>query len=73
VSRSKGHTVIAANVGGQAAFFEKPLKYNKSVIFARRGKRFTGEQKAVGVIGDRQRVAVWVIAQQELAFVVGAP
>jgi hypothetical protein len=70
---SKGHAVVAANVSGQTAFAKKPLKYSKSVVFSGAGKSFTGEQKTAGVVGDRQRVAVLVIPQQELAFVVSAP
>ena len=73
VCGSEGHTVIAADVGGQAALFKKPLKHSESVLFPGRRKGFTGEQKPAGVIGDGQRIAVLVIAQQELAFVIGAP
>jgi len=70
---SEGHPVVAAHVGGQAALLKKPLKYSKSVVFSGGGKGLTAEKKTAGVIGDRQRVAVLVISQQELAFVVGAP
>jgi len=34
---------------------------------------FTQQQVARGVIGDGQRIAVFLITQQELALVVGAP
>jgi hypothetical protein len=67
---SERHTVIAADVGGQAALLKKPLKHSESILFPGRRKSFTGEQKPVGVIGDRQRIAVLMIAQQKLAFVV---
>src|SRR4029077_1572835 len=73
VSGSEGHAVIAADVGGQAALFKKPLKYSKSVVFSGGGKSLTGEKKTAGVIGDGKWVAVLVISQQELAFVIGAP
>jgi hypothetical protein len=39
----------------------------------RRRKGFTSKKKTVGLVGNRQRIAIWVVAQQELAFVVGAP
>jgi hypothetical protein len=71
--RSKGHAVVAADVSGQTALAKKPLKYGESVIFSGRRKGLTGEQKTAGVVGDGQRVAVLVISQQELAFVIGAP
>jgi hypothetical protein len=71
--RSEGHAVVAAHVGGQAAFAKKPLQYSKSVVFPSRKKRLTSEEKAAGVIGDGERIAVLMIAQQELALVIGAP
>ena len=70
---SERHIVIAADVGGQAAFLKKPLKHRESVLFPGRRKGFTGEQKAAGMVGDRQRITVLVIAEQELPFVIGAP
>ncbi len=73
MSRSEGHAVVAADVGGQTALAKKPLKYSKSVVFSGGGKGFTGEKKTAGVVGDGQWVAVLVISQQELAFVVSAP
>jgi hypothetical protein len=73
VSGSEGHTVIAADVGGQATLLKKPLKHSESVLFPGRRKGFTGEQKAAGMVGDRQRITVLVIAEQELSFVIGAP
>ena len=73
MSRSKGHAVVAANVGGQATFAKKPLKYSESVVFPGRRKRLTSEEKAAGVIGDGERIAVVMIPQQELALVIGAP
>jgi hypothetical protein len=73
VCGSEGHAVVAADVGGQATIFKQPLKYSESVVFLGGRKRFTSEEKAAGVVGDGERVAVLVISQQELAFVVGAP
>ena len=69
----EGHTVVAANVGGQATLLEKPLKCCESVVFASGRESFACEEKAAGVVSDGQRVAVMLVAQQELAFVVGAP
>src|SRR5690348_13799837 len=73
VGRSEGHTVITADVGGQAALLEKPLKHGKSVIFSGGRKRFAGEQKTAGMVRDGQGIAILTIAQQELAFVIGTP
>jgi len=42
------------------------------VFFGAR-KSLTGEEIPAGMIGDGQRVAVLMIAQQELALVIGAP
>ena len=73
VSRSKRHTVIAADVGRQFMFLEKPFKHDESVVFSSRRQGFTGEQEAAGVIGDGERITVVAIAEQEFAFVIGAP
>jgi hypothetical protein len=62
VRGSEGHTIVAADVGGQAALFKKPLKYSESVVFSSRRKRFTDEQKTAGVIGDGKRITVLPIA-----------
>src|SRR4030095_6134113 len=45
---SKGHAVVAANVGGQAALLKKPLKYGESVVFPGRRKRLTTEESSLG-------------------------
>jgi len=73
LSGSERHTVIAADVGGQAALLKKPLKHSESVLFPGRRKGFTAEQEPTGVVGDRQRIAVLMIPQQKFAFVIGAP
>src|SRR3984893_860423 len=73
VSGSEGHTVIAADVGGQAALLKKPFKHSESVVFSGREKSFTGKKKTAGVIGDGQRITVLTIAKQELTLVIGAP
>ena len=57
----------------QAALLEQLLKGRKSKGFPGGFQSFTEEQIARGVIGDGQRVAIFLIAQQELAFVIGAP
>src|SRR6202451_4472141 len=73
VSGSERNTVIATDVGGQAALLKKPFKHGESVVFLGGRQGFTGEQKTAGVIGDGQRIAVLPIAQQELSLVIGAP
>src|ERR1700682_2056034 len=73
VSGSERNTVIAADVGGQAALLKKPFKHDESVVFFGGRKRLTGEEKTAGVIGHGQRAAVLTIAEQELTFVIGAP
>ena len=63
VRGSEGHTVVAADVGGQATLLKKPLKHGESEVFSGRRKRFTGEEKTAGVIGDGERITVLAIAQ----------
>ena len=52
---------------------KQPLKHRKRVGFLSGREGFAGQQKPAGVVGHRQRIAVVVIPQQELAFVIGAP
>ncbi|HKF04162.1 MAG TPA: hypothetical protein VKB49_17705 [Candidatus Sulfotelmatobacter sp.] len=73
VCRREGNAIVAPDAGGQATLLEKPLKHGESVVFPGRRKRFTSEQKTAGVIGDRERITVLAIAQQELAFVIRTP
>ena|SRR5580698_942358 len=73
LSGSERNAVITADVGGQAALSEKSFKHGESIVFFGGRERLTGEQITAGVIGDGQRVAVLTIAEQELAFVIGAP
>ena len=58
---------------GQAKVLEGALEDGEGVALLRRRERLTREQIAAGEVGDRQRIAVAPIAEQELAFVVGAP
>src|SRR5229473_2439697 len=67
------NAVVAANVGGQPALLEEPLKHSKSVVFPGGRKSLTSKEKPAGMIGDRQRIAVALIPEQELSLVVGAP
>src|SRR5487761_262920 len=71
--RGEGYTVVAADVGRQAALLKKPFKYSESVSFPGRGKGLTSQQKTAGVVGDGERIAVLAVPQQELALVVGTP
>jgi hypothetical protein len=73
IGRRKRDTIVAADVSRQATFLEQPLKDGESVIFSGGRKRFASEQEATGVIGDGEGITVLAIAQQELAFVIGAP
>ena len=65
--------MVAADVSRQATFLKKPLKDGESIVFPGGRERLASEQKATGVIGDGERITVLAIAQQELAFVIGAP
>jgi len=73
VGRGEGNTVVGADAVWQVALLEQPLKGGKSKGFTGGFQSFTEEKIARGVIGDGQRVAIFLIAQQELAFVIGAP
>src|SRR5215831_14961089 len=72
-AEGEGHAIVAADVRRQAALFKKSLKHRKSKVFFGGGERLADQQIPAGMIGDRQRVAVMMIPQQELALVIGAP
>jgi hypothetical protein len=72
VSGGERNAVVAADVGGQTALLKEPFKHESVGFFGGR-EGLTGEEKTAGVIGDGQRIAVLMIAEQELAFVIGAP
>src|ERR1700681_363786 len=73
VGRGEGHAIVRTDATRQAALLEQTLKGSKSKGFAGGFQSFTEQEIARGVIGDRQRVTIFFVAQQELAFVVGAP
>src|SRR6266536_1188908 len=55
---SEGNAVVTADVGRQATLLKQPLKDCESVVLSGRRKRFTGEEKTAGVIGDSERITV---------------
>src|SRR5258708_40205264 len=52
---------------------EQPLKGQESGLFLVGVHGFAQQQVARGVIGDRQRITVALVAELELALIVGAP
>src|SRR5579863_3286427 len=73
VGGGKGHAVVGAHGLRQAAFLEKALKRGKSTLFLNRLHGFAEQEITAGMVGDGQRVAISLVAQHELALVVGAP
>jgi len=73
VRRRERHAVVGPNGVGQAEVLEDALKHAEGVALLRGRQRFTGEQIPGGVVGDGERVAVALIAEQKFALVVGAP
>jgi hypothetical protein len=73
IGAGKGDAVVAADGSGQAAFFEEALESGEGQLFPGGFKRFTQQQIARGVIGDSEGIAVGLVAELELALVIGAP
>ncbi len=71
--RGERHAVIGADRVGQSKVLERALEHREGIALARAGLRFTGNQVAAREIGDRQRIAIAMIAEEKLALVVGAP
>ena len=69
----EGNAVIGADGVGQAEGLEGVLEHLKGTVFLGGFEALAGEQVAASLVGDGQRVAVFAIAQQELALEVGTP
>lgn len=57
----------------QAVLLQQPVKGRKSKRFTGGFRRFAEQQIARSVVRGRQRVAVFFVAQSDLALVVRAP
>src|ERR1700720_1975781 len=73
VGRGEGHAVVGTNGSGQAAFLKQALKGGKGSLFLDRLHGLAEQKVAASVIGNGQGVTIPLIAQDELALVVGAP
>lgn len=73
VRGSEGNTVIGTDRPRQAALAKEALKGPKCKFFAVGFQGLTQQQIARTVVGDRERVAIALIAELKLALVVGAP
>src|SRR6266481_1681893 len=73
VGRGEGNAVVRTHAARQAALFKQALKGGKSKGFTGRFQSLAEKEIARGVVRNGQRVAVFFVAQQELAFVIGAP
>ena len=73
VRGSERNAVIGTNGLRQASFFEQPLEGSKRKLFAIGFHGLAQQQVTRGMVGHGQRMAILVIAQPELAFVIGAP
>src|SRR6266851_8486109 len=72
-AEAKGTPLSLRMLEGRPRSLKCLFKHGTSVVFFGGGKSLTGEEITAGMIGDRQRVAVFMIARQELALVIGAP
>ena len=73
VRGGEGHAVVRADGVGEPVLLKRALEDGEGVAFLGGRERLAREQIAAGEVGDRQRIAVPPVAEQELAFVVGAP
>ena len=73
IGRGKGCAVVSADGVGQAEVLESPFKHGKGEVGLGGGQAFTAQQVAGAIIGDGERIAILLVAEQELALVVSAP
>ncbi len=67
------HAIVGPDRLGQATLLEELLEGSDGKVLAGRFKGFAEQEKARGVVGDRQGKAVPAIAELELALEIGAP
>src|ERR1700758_3723435 len=72
-AEAKGTPLSLRMLAGRPRSLKSRSNTVKSVVFTGRRKSLTGEEKTAGMVGDRQRIAVLTIGEQELALVIGAP
>src|SRR3954470_15835568 len=73
VGGSEGDAIVGANGPWQATLLEEALKGSKRRHFGIRFHGLAQQQKAGGMIGDGERVAVAPVGEHELSLIVGAP
>jgi len=73
VGAGEGHAVAGADGFWQAAFLEQTLEGGEGKFLTGRIECFAKEEKARGLIGDGEGIAIGMVAAAELALVVGAP
>src|SRR2546421_13039579 len=71
--RGERNSIVASDRFGKAAIFKQALKSRKGELLARGLECFAQEQISRRVIGDSERIAVALVAHEELALVIGAP
>ena len=62
-AEAKGTPLSLRMLVRQATLLKQPLKDCESEALSGRRKRFTGEEKTAGVVGDGERITVLAIAQ----------
>ncbi len=72
MAEAKGTPLSLRILAGRPRSLKSLSNTVKSIIFFGGGESLAGQEKTAGVIGDRQRIAVVMISQQELAVVIGA-
>ena len=73
VRGGEGHAVVRANGLGEPLLLKCALEDGEGVAFLGCREGLARKQIAAGEVGDRQRIAVPPVAEQEFALVVGAP
>lgn len=73
VGAGERNAVVGADGIGQAEILEGTLEHSESVGLFGGGQAVDGDQISAGIVGDRERIAVALVGEHELAFVVCTP
>jgi hypothetical protein len=69
----EGNAIVRADGERQSALMEQVLERGKCKVFARGFERLAEQQIARGMVADGQRIAVGLVAELKLAFVIDTP
>jgi len=67
------HAIVGADGIGKAKLLEDAFEHREGISFFGCGESLAGDEIAGGEVADRERIAIALVCEHELALVIGAP